>query len=1185
MANLTAVKIFPTIGIARLGNSPEYFLGPELPFPAPPPTPPNGTYKDDQCRIKRQAQRFRLYGFYDDNSVKELTLADGAITWTVHVVNAKPTVAATPGGIAEGVRIDPGPRTLSGANDVATFANGKYTFGTASTEVPLGEAHTDDQGRLTVVGGYGHSASLGTGSITDFRNDSWYDDVSDGSVNATFVVGPKSWPVAGAWVICPPPHYAPSVQMVTTLYDVVRQVMIDQGKVPKPGDPSFVNDILPILRRAIDAQRVVAGVFSNGGHGTLPGVIPPGPGQDVARGNIFAALAKPGGGGQDMPLLKPFDAGSIEFTDVPPTLRDFQYKQMERWSLGFFTNDWPPVPPPLTPDGLTRAALDTCVGAVFFPGIEATHSIREFAYSEPFRLDQSAVQPGDVTKEMARPWQGDFTWCRGGTSPGSLSWWPAARPEGVFPLGDPTIQSWVRDIADVPEKMINNWFRLGFILPQTGTGDLVEMERHVVCKDAFIITDRNTFGKDEIDAMLTAANPAIIDAAFYVVVEGFTPGELEITNANPAPGDPQFAKAPAIAPAAPVTGMSFQPTALKCENDTLPANIAQRFTFFYQVRFTGTGAFPVEHQDYPITATIKGLSAQATLTLTTQPNPFMLDGPISWLSTDVRVFQIRAGDPMPLLPGVTMGNTPDDAYTFIQTVIKQLPKHPDAFQSISQDETASKLELSEKVGTVPVFNFALCRVRYFAKLNPATAVRVFFRLFQTASTGTNYEPATTYKQGAHPGTKIPVLGVQGGELVTIPCFAEKRINVADPAQSLNAQNDTTNVQNILPDATGKEVDAYFGCWLDINQPGQALFPIQPASPFGPFPPSPDNRSIRDLVRGLHQCLVAEIAFEGDPISIGVSPASSDKLAQRNLAIVPSDNPGSAASHRVQHTFDIKPTRATLTADERHDELMIDWGTTPRGSLATIYLPQVKMSEVLELAGRNFNLQTLQRVDDHTVQCKTGGVTYVPIPQGVSSIAGLLTVDLPAAVRKGQVFKIVVRQVTTGPVSAPPSISQAVLREAIRVREERAATAATGAFIAAPTDTFQSATAVGLPRRGNARRVLGAFQITVPVRTADTILPDEQRGLAITRAILRTIPDENRWNLPFRRYVTQIADRVDALGGDSRADGGSPADFGSPADSDFRADGDSPADGGERDHDRDEGRRGCIGMIMRLFRRR
>ena len=39
MANLKTVKIFPPIGIARIGNSQEWYLGPELPFPAPPPVP------------------------------------------------------------------------------------------------------------------------------------------------------------------------------------------------------------------------------------------------------------------------------------------------------------------------------------------------------------------------------------------------------------------------------------------------------------------------------------------------------------------------------------------------------------------------------------------------------------------------------------------------------------------------------------------------------------------------------------------------------------------------------------------------------------------------------------------------------------------------------------------------------------------------------------------------------------------------------------------------------------------------------------------------------------------------------------------------------------------------------------------------------------------------------------------
>ena len=60
MPNLQTVKIFPPIGIARIGNSAEWFLGPELPFPASPTVPSDGNYKDNQCRIRRQAQRFHL---------------------------------------------------------------------------------------------------------------------------------------------------------------------------------------------------------------------------------------------------------------------------------------------------------------------------------------------------------------------------------------------------------------------------------------------------------------------------------------------------------------------------------------------------------------------------------------------------------------------------------------------------------------------------------------------------------------------------------------------------------------------------------------------------------------------------------------------------------------------------------------------------------------------------------------------------------------------------------------------------------------------------------------------------------------------------------------------------------------------------------------------------------------------
>src|SRR5258708_11878625 len=107
MATITTIKIHPAIGVARLGNSPEVFIGPELPGGHTPP-PPDGNYKDVQCRMKKQAARFRLFG-YDAGGVlvQEITAADATITWTAHLANTK-----APGGLFHGASTpNPGLRT------------------------------------------------------------------------------------------------------------------------------------------------------------------------------------------------------------------------------------------------------------------------------------------------------------------------------------------------------------------------------------------------------------------------------------------------------------------------------------------------------------------------------------------------------------------------------------------------------------------------------------------------------------------------------------------------------------------------------------------------------------------------------------------------------------------------------------------------------------------------------------------------------------------------------------------------------------------------------------------------------------------------------------------------------------------------------------------------------------------
>jgi hypothetical protein len=64
-----------------------------------------------------------------------------------------------------------------------------------------------------------------------------------------------------------------------------------------------------------------------------------------------------------------------------------------------------------------------------------------------------------------------------------------------------------------------------------------------------------------------------------------------------------------------------------------------------------------------------------------------------------------------------------------------------------------------------------------------------------------------------------------------------------------------------------------------------------------------------------------------------------------------------------------------------------------------------------------------------------------------------------------------------------------------------------------------------------RRVLGSFQLSIPVERKHALLGPEERLLSVLRWIAKGIPHHNRWHPVFRRYVKQIAGRLSALGGD------------------------------------------------------
>jgi hypothetical protein len=644
-------------------------------------------------------------------------------------------------------------------------------------------------------------------------------------------------------------------------------------------------------------------------------------------------------------------------------------------------------------------------------------------------------------------------------------------------------------------------------------------------KNLEFVVNRSTIGQDEVDARRMFAGPsAVIPDAFRVVVDGYAAAQIGVTGPSST-----------LTVASPVGGMNINCTGNVSSNGDYGPEV-QRFTFKYDLDF-GTDthdpafSFGGSTEFVTLNGAVADVSGSAEIELIKQPDPFMLHGDPAWLSVDLRVFVMR---PHESKFGHTMGSTPAQANDFIQHVAKDLSagNGTAAGQSfddpsvLSPDEDGSALYLYPADDhNTPVFNFAIARVRYIGLIG-ANNVRVFFRLFQaqTTSGAYDYPPGASYRRATHnpDGQPIPLAGILGSEYVTLPFFALPRINTA--TKGMDKQTDSRhvggevlgNVQNITAHANGSQVDTFFGCWLDINQPSMNVIPatVDLVHPDGPYQSvsNPPLSIQQALLKSLHQCLIAEVAFDPITIPIGKDPGNWDKLAQRNLAW---SDIGSATAVT---TFEIKPTPAGLSSEQPVDELMIDWGETPLGSVATIYLPAVSADEVLDLASRMYVSHHLERVDEHTLQIRAGGITYVPIPPSSGpDYAGLLAVEPPAQLPEGHGFTVVVRQVT--------NTFSARLRD---TQGQRAG------------DAKRGRKAVAVAQEGPMgrdqydyrqwRRVLGAFQLTAPVQPRESLLFREERHLSVLRWIAESIPLASRWNPVFERYIDVIGDRVISFGG-------------------------------------------------------
>lgn len=629
---------------------------------------------------------------------------------------------------------------------------------------------------------------------------------------------------------------------------------------------------------------------------------------------------------------------------------------------------------------------------------------------------------------------------------------------------------------------------------------------------SLILSDRSTFSVHEVDAMLSgpAGAPAVFPNALYYVIEGHLPHEIMAIGGAPTLtlhfdtiDGPNTAGMIDIAPNG----------AAMWEDDTRPPDRPQRVTFAFDIQFPSNTAFTgIDNREVWVEATWGAHRAAARLDLTNQPNPYMQDGPVEWLSTDVRVFRIRRGETK---YGFTfmMGETP---FAFLQRLqgIFNTPAGEPLFNGIPDTPDESPLTLFPLQGAQEVYNFAFAKVRYRALTAHAPNVCVFFRMFNSVGTAIEFDTGATYARHEKPdGTAIPLLGRQGSTLISIPFFGVPRVT---PGGDMTMQTDAGNVHELEPaPVPHNEFHWHYGAYLDINQESDVHFPAI-GTGNGMF--GADAQSIKALVRDHHQCLVAEVYFKSsDPMAPPfivdrATPGSSDKLSQRNLAFVSSANPGDPITRTVQHTFEIKPSgtypfqiapvqgiASELGASTNYipqrsapDELMFVWGNLPREAMVEIFLPAVSADQILGILSTRPGPGMVSKVDDHTIRCRVGDIAYLPIPHGAVNHAGLLSIELPEGVKHGQKFTVRAHQVS------------------------------------------------GMPRR-----IIGAFELRVLVRHQNLLLEPERRRLSLLRWIYEQMPATDRWRPVYDRYLGIIADRVDAFGGDSSTVLPSPYEDGSP----------------------------------------
>ena len=230
------------------------------------------------------------------------------------------------------------------------------------------------------------------------------------------------------------------------------------------------------------------------------------------QNSLYVDRDQPGRIFYAMPLLCGDNPLSNDVPDKFLRLTDTQLFLLRQWAEGKFINerleDITPAPLPEAV-ALDRGVLGNALGGAFCPGAEACWIMRNPAiYSAPYRINVSSsimpgslsqpavvagadtsaslgegLEPGDLTKYSAVPWQADFNECTNqdidvtyenwntidAVSTGDTFtdktwltyWWPAHRPNSVNGASwSPTPNSHSGDLT-----MVSIWPQLGFVVP------------------------------------------------------------------------------------------------------------------------------------------------------------------------------------------------------------------------------------------------------------------------------------------------------------------------------------------------------------------------------------------------------------------------------------------------------------------------------------------------------------------------------------------------------------------------------------------------------------------------------------------------------------------------------------------------------------------------------------------------